>query len=206
MIPLIHDLRGKNVTIFGGGRVAFRKASFFHPEAVVTVIGRSIDEDIIKLGVTSIAAEVTADSKKITEYIADSSVVVAATSDRELNNAIGEVCREKGIQFNNADGEPGDIMIPSVVRGKNFMIAISTEGRSPAVPRYIRHVLERECRGIDDMIELQSELRELLKTRISDQDERNRILREIVEDEEVRNHLETDKRAAVEYITRKYLR
>lgn len=206
MIPLIHDLRGKNVTIFGGGRVAFRKASFFHPEAVVTVIGRSIDGDIIKLGVTCITEEIAADKSTISGHIAGSSVVVAATSDRELNNAIGEVCREKEIPFNNADGEQGDIMIPSVVRGKNFMIAISTEGRSPAVPRYIRHVLERECRGIDDMIELQSEFRELLKTEIPDQNERNRILREIVEDEEVRNHLDKNKRAAVEYITRKYLR
>ena len=206
MIPLIHDLSGKSVTIFGGGRVAFRKASFFHPEASVTVIGRNISDDIIKLGVACITREVCAGRESIADLIKESSIVVAATSDKNLNNAIGEVCREKGIPFNNADGEPGDIMIPSVVRGKNYMIAISTGGKSPAVPRYIRHLLEKECRGLDDMIELQSEFRETLKNEIPDQDERNRILREIVGDETVWDSLETDKRTAVEYITRKYLR
>jgi precorrin-2 dehydrogenase/sirohydrochlorin ferrochelatase len=206
MIPLIHDLSGKSVTIFGGGRVAFRKASFFHPEAAVTVIGRSIDEEIIKLGVTCIRKEVCAGRESIVDFIKGSALVVAATSDKKLNNAIGEVCREKKIPFNNADGEPGDIMIPSVVRGKNYMIAISTGGKSPAIPRYVRHLLERECRGLDDMIELQSEFRETLKNEIPDQDERNRILREIVEDEAVWDHLDKNKRAAVEYITRKYLR
>jgi len=206
MIPLIHDLRGKSVTIFGGGRVAFRKASFFHPEASVTVVGRSIDEDIASLGIECIKGELSPDREVIAGYIGDSSVVIAATSDQELNNAIGEVCREKGVLFNNADGDSGDIIIPSVVRGENYMIAISTGGKSPAVPRYVRRLLERECRGLDDMIELQSEFREVLKTRVSGQEERNRILREIVEDEDVWTHLENDKRAAMEYITRKYLK
>ncbi|MBN1431606.1 MAG: bifunctional precorrin-2 dehydrogenase/sirohydrochlorin ferrochelatase [Methanomicrobiaceae archaeon] len=206
MIPLIHDLRGKSVTIFGGGRVALRKASFFHPEASVTVVSRTIDSEIIDLGIKCISGQITPDRDQISGYIGDSSVVVAATSDKELNNAIGAVCREKGIMFNNADGEPGDIMIPSVVRGDNYMIAISTEGKSPAVPRYIRQLIERECRGLDEMIAIQSEFREVLKTRIDDQEERNRILRKIVEDGEVWSHLENNKRAAMEYITRKYLK
>ena len=206
MIPLIHDLRGKKVTIFGGGRVALRKAVFFHPEASVTVIGRSMDEDIVSLGVGCITAELSPDRKAIGSYIGDSFVVVAATSDQELNNAIGEVCRERGVLFNNADGDFGDVMIPSVVKGKNYMIAISTGGLSPAVPRYIRHLMEKECRNLDEMIELQSEFREILKEKISDQKERNRILREIVADEEAWTHLENNKRAAMEYITRKYLK
>lgn len=206
MIPLIHDMKGKKVTIFGGGRVAFRKASYFHPESGVTVIGRSIGDEIAALGVRCITEEIEADGDKIAKYIAGSFAVVAATSDRELNDAIGEACRSRGILFNNADGEQGDIMIPSVVRGKNFVFAVSTEGKSPAVPRYIRHLIERECRGIDDMIELQSEIREMLRARVPDQETRNRVLREIVEDEEVWKHLEKDKREAVEYINGKYLR
>ena len=206
MIPLIHDLRGKSVTIFGGGRVALRKASFFHPEASVTVISRSIDSEIIDHGIKCISGKITPDKDQISGYIGDSSIVVAATSDKELNNTIGEVCRERRILFNNADGEPGDIMIPSVVRGENYMIAISTGGKSPAVPRYIRQLIERECRGLDEMIGIQSEFREVLKTRIDDQEERNRILREIMGDEEVWSHLENNKRAATEYITGKYLK
>lgn len=206
MIPLIHDLRGKSVTIFGGGRVAFRKASLFHPEASVIVVSRSIDKDIKISGVSYINAELSPDTEEIAGYIGDSSIVVAATSDKELNNAIGRVCRDKGVLFNNADGDCGDIIIPSVVRGKNYMIAISTGGMSPAVPRYIRHLLENEFRGLDGMIELQSEFREILKKKVNDQKERNRILREVIEDENTWIHLENNKRAAMEYINRKYLK
>ena len=41
MIPLMIDLAGKKVVIFGGGEVGARKARFFAPEAEVTVISRS---------------------------------------------------------------------------------------------------------------------------------------------------------------------
>ena len=194
MIPLIHDMSGKGVIIFGRGRVAFRKAAFFHPESEVTVIGRNIDKDITALGVSLIRDEVTPDRNRILKYI------------RGLNNIIGDICRENGILFNNADGEAGNVIVPSVVRGENYLVAISTEGKSPAVPRYVRHILEKECGGLDDMIDIQSEVRETLKATVEDQRERNRILREIVEDEEVWRHLETDKKAAMKYINGKYLR
>lgn len=206
MIPLIHDMKGKKVTIFGGGRVALRKASYFHPEAAVTVISRSIGDEIKELGVNCIKKEIPHKETEISALAGDSFVVVAATSDRELNNLIGSVCRKEGILFNNADGDTGDVMVPSVVRGDNYVIAISTEGRSPAVPRYLRKFIEKECAGLDEMIELQSEFREILKEKVGDQQTRNRILREIVEDEEAWRHLETDKRTAMEYIKGKYLR
>jgi hypothetical protein len=41
MIPLFADLTGKRVVIFGGGKVAARKAAFFATEADVDIISRS---------------------------------------------------------------------------------------------------------------------------------------------------------------------
>lgn len=206
MIPLIHDMKEKRITIFGGGEVALRKAAFFTPEADVTVVGRSIREEIAALGVECIEEFIIPGSEETLSRIGNSFLVVAATSDRDLNNAIGYACRDRGILFNNADGEAGDVIVPSVAWGKHFMIAVSTGGKSPVVPWYIRQKIESSGEAIDGMIEIQSEIREDLKLSISDQKERSRVLREIVCDEEVWRHLENGKNDAVEYIKGRYLR
>ena len=64
-------------------------------------------------------------------------LVVGALSDPTQNNRIKNLCEAQDILFNNADGEAGDVIIPSVTRGENFQIAISTGGSKPGgIPVY----------------------------------------------------------------------
>ncbi|MDD1670679.1 MAG: NAD(P)-dependent oxidoreductase, partial [Methanomicrobiales archaeon] len=46
MLPLILDLTGRKVVIFGGGQVGARKAGFFRGECRVTVVSRSFGREI----------------------------------------------------------------------------------------------------------------------------------------------------------------
>ncbi|MDD4127842.1 MAG: bifunctional precorrin-2 dehydrogenase/sirohydrochlorin ferrochelatase [Methanomicrobium sp.] len=206
MIPLFHDLNGKKVVIFGGGEVGFRKASFFYPEADVSVVSKAFVEEFNTINITAIKKDLNeADDSYLNDIIKGSLIVVAATSSRDLNDRIGILAKNAGVFFNNADGKAGDIIIPSVVFGKNFLIAVSTCGKSPAMSRYIRKNLEKNLPNLDEMIALQNEIRELIKEKVSIQKDRNKILRDIIDDEAVWEKLKENHNLAFNYVWEKYL-
>lgn len=248
MIPLIHDFTGKRVTIFGGGKVGFRKACYFSGESDLTIISgnflpefESIQAELLKRelsGLTDIQTgsnpsdkipmdrdstdsystkkdpqynnygtgkEKSELNREIIGIIRNSAMVIAATSDKSVNNKIGEICRNEEIPFNNADGIPGDIIIPSMIKGKNYTIAVTTGGKSPGISRHIRILLEENCKNLDWMIEITEETRKHLIETIENQKERNEIIREILNDKKTWEYLKKDKNSAKEYINGKYL-
>jgi len=193
MIPLMLDLTGRRVLIFGGGDVGARKAAYFSHEAEVTVISRSFSPDLDGLAIQRQEADLSAFADPaLRDLIGGAFLAVAATPDPGLNDRIGRVCAGSGVLFNNAAGEPGDVIIPSVVRGGRYLVAISTHGKSPAVSRYLRMRLQKEYADLDRMIDLQDEVRSMLRETEPVQAERSRILWSILEDDEVWEALAAD--------------
>jgi precorrin-2 dehydrogenase/sirohydrochlorin ferrochelatase len=71
--------------------------------------------------------------------------VVAATSSGPLHRRIYRLARRRGVLCNVVDvPELCDFYYPAVVRRGALQIAISTEGRSPALAQRLRKQLERE--------------------------------------------------------------
>ncbi len=139
MIPLFVDCSGKRIVIFGGGEVASRKAAYFSREADVLVVSRSFSPKITVLPVRQALTDVKkASDEEILKIITNAFLVIGTLPDPALNNRIGEISKKRQILFNNAEGVPGDVIIPSVTGGNNFQLAISTKGSSPAVSRFIR--------------------------------------------------------------------
>jgi len=183
MIPLMIDLSEKKVVIFGGGTVGIRKARFFSPEADVTVISRSFSPDCDELAVRKIRRDLSgATDTDLDSLLTGAFIAIGATPDTGLNDHIGRICKAKGILFNNASGESGDTLIPSVIRGEHFLLAISTGGESPAVSRFLREYIESSLPRIDRMIVLQGRLRDALQDRVPDSDTRKKILWEVLND------------------------
>ncbi len=206
MIPLFLDLSGRRVGIFGGGVVAARKAAYFAPEARVYAISRSFRPEMEALKIRRKQADVSGLSDaKLATMIGNAFLVIAALSDPELNNRIGRICKKKGILFNNADGEPGDVTLPALCRGEEFTIAVSTGSSSPAVSRFVREYLARELPDLDAMILLQNRLREELKRTETDPARRNAILRRVLEDPTVWKRLRTDPERAWENVAERFL-
>jgi precorrin-2 dehydrogenase/sirohydrochlorin ferrochelatase len=206
MIPLFVDCAGKRIVIFGGGKVAARKAAYFCGEAKVLVVSRSFSENFCGLDVDRQQMDVAAAFDDILgELINGAFLVIGALSDPGQNNRLGGLCRVRDILFNNADGDPGDVTIPSITKGKNFTLAICTCGSSPAVSRFIREALESEYPALDTMIGLQAELREHLRLSEPSQHKRTAILREILNDNEIWTLLAEDPAAARARATEKYL-
>jgi precorrin-2 dehydrogenase/sirohydrochlorin ferrochelatase len=206
MIPLMIDLSGRSVVIFGGGDVGARKAAFFCHEADVTVISRSFSPLFDNLTVRQSVADIDRmNDEELRHAVSGAFLVVSATSDASLNNRIGERCREEGILFNNAEGAEGPVMIPSVIRGEHYLLAVSTGGQSPAVSRYIRELIETACPDLDAMIALQSRLRIELKKEVADQKTRSEILHEVIHDPGIWQALAVNPETAWNMVAGRYL-
>ena len=205
MIPLFVDCSGKRIVIFGGGEVASRKALYFSGEADVLVVSRSFSHKMSILPVERQMLEAGRVSDEVLNGIIDRAfLVIGALSDPVQNNRIKNLCTSRQILFNNADGEAGDVIIPSVTGGENYMLAISTKGNSPAVSRFIREHLEIQFPALDDMIALQRDLRAQLKHTEPSQSRRNAILWEVLNDHELWKALKNDPTRARQQVKEMY--
>jgi precorrin-2 dehydrogenase / sirohydrochlorin ferrochelatase len=181
--PLFLDFTGKKVVIFGGGAVGERKAAYFSG-ADVTVISREFSQGLrVMPGVRLVSSDVVRDA--VHGLITGAFLVVAATGDPALNREIARVAGEAGIFVNSAEGGSDVILPAKIVRG-DIMIAISTGGQSPAMARYLRQRLEESVgQELADMVRLQSELRAFLKKKELSQDERERLLWQVLDDRSI---------------------
>ncbi|MBU4373895.1 MAG: bifunctional precorrin-2 dehydrogenase/sirohydrochlorin ferrochelatase [Euryarchaeota archaeon] len=187
-LPLMLDLKGKEVVIFGGGEVGERKAALFCEHAKVTVISREFTPRLNqfsekgKLGLARVNA-IT--EKEISKYLKNAFITIPATNDAVLNEKIATTASQNGIFVNRVD-ERGDIIVPSVIERGDIVIGISTLGKSPALSRYIRERIEEVITPeFAQMARLQNELREILKSRVENQKKRKEILWNIINDDEI---------------------
>lgn len=206
MIPLFIDCSGRRIVIFGGGAVAARKAAYFANEASVLVVSRSFVQKMESLPVEKECMDIGDTSDAVlAAKVRGAFLVIGALSDPSQNDRIGRICRKRGILFNNADGEAGDVILPAVGSGEHYTLAISTGGSSPAISRFIRDTLKRELPGLDAMIVLQSRLREELKRTEPDQARRTAILNRVLDDISVWRMLMKDPDKAWETVSARYL-
>jgi precorrin-2 dehydrogenase len=187
--PLFIDFTGKKVVIFGGGAVGERKAAYFSGADII-VVSREFAPGLRALpGVRLVGCEVTAAA--IPGLIEGASLVVAATGDPALNREIARVAGAEDILVNSAEGG-SDVILPSKIVQGDIMIAISTGGQSPAMARYLRQRLEESVgKELSDMVRLQSELREILKKKIPSQEERERLLWQVLGDRSIWEAIKT---------------
>lgn len=205
MIPLILDLHDRRVIIFGGGSVGLRKAAYFAGESEVSVFSRSFLPGFEPLGVECRTLDAGAvPDEELAALLQGAFLVVAATSDRALNDRIGTLCTRAGILFNNADGEAGEVIVPSVVRGDHYLVAVSTLGNSPGMARHLRMRIQDEWKDVDPMIELQADLRRHLREVEPSQQKRTEIIGKMLADPELWDALQKDRGAARALAFRKY--
>ncbi len=187
-IPLILDLTGKEVVIFGGGTVGERKAVLFCEHARVTLISREFTPELNNLsenGKIRLIKVKDLTEMDIRQFMKNAFIAIPATNDALLNEQIAAVAKESCKLVNRVD-DLGDIIVPSVIHRGDIVIGISTLGQSPALSRYIRMRLEEVITPrFAQMSRLQNEFRELLKSQEKDQKKRKDILWNIINDNDV---------------------
>ncbi len=141
--PIFLDIEGRAVVIIGGGNVCARKAeTMMSYGARVTVVSPEFADEI----------ETWADEgrleirrKKYDEHDLDgANIVIASTDDQSVNEQVAADCRRRRIPVNVVDVTPlCEFIVPAIVDKGSVHIAISTEGKSPALARTLKEDLKR---------------------------------------------------------------
>jgi precorrin-2 dehydrogenase/sirohydrochlorin ferrochelatase len=142
--PVNLDIRGRQCLVVGGGRVGARKVkTLVQCGAVVTVVSPAIAPLISQL-----AASETICLKQRSYQTHDMDgmfLVIGATDDEILNRRIHADAEDRHILCNIADRpEICNFTLPAIVQRGDFMMAISTAGKSPAFAKHVRKQLETQ--------------------------------------------------------------
>jgi len=142
LYPLFADLTHRAVLVVGGGAVAERKiAALLGAQAQVTVNAGKLTPQLHRwVAQGRIACRHDAFQESWLEQIW---LVVAATSDRELNRHIATLAGLRRIFVNVVDDATlSSFHVPAVIDRAPLTIAISSGGESPMLARLLRERLE----------------------------------------------------------------
>ena len=187
MIPLGHDLSGRRVLVFGGGAVGARKTRRFARETGVVVVGPTFEADID--GVEHVReAPTPADVPDLFDRF-DPALVVAATDDPAVNDAVEAAARDRGVLLNRADEsggrDPGSVVVPATIRDGPVTVAFTSGGSAPALTKHLRERVEDELAGAGTVATVAADLRAELDARDLPAEARRDALRAAVRDEDV---------------------
>jgi precorrin-2 dehydrogenase/sirohydrochlorin ferrochelatase len=182
MMPLVLNLRGRKVVIYGAGAVALRKARLFSRACEVTVVSASFRPEFDDLPVRRIERTLPGTNDDVLE---GALLAIPATDDGSVNDALAREAQARGVWVNRVDAV-GDVLVPSLIRRGDVVVAISTLGQSPALAKYLRRKIEGLVgEDVAWMARLQAHLRERLQDTVGSQEDRERVVWEVLEDEDV---------------------
>ena len=144
LFPILLKLKAKKCVVVGAGKIAAGKAAgLLASGAEVIVIGPRAADWIQSQA--RVGKLIWRRRRFLPADVEHAFLAIAATNSNATNDAVYQACVERGVLCNVVDvPERCDFFYPAVVRRGPLQIAISTDGRSPAVARRLRIELERQ--------------------------------------------------------------
>lgn len=151
--PVALDLNDVPVLVVGAGPIGARKVEGLAAAgAAVRVVAIDVSEALDR----SIVAEVRERAYR-PDDLAGVRLVISATGVAEVDAAVADDAKARGIWVNAAD-QPADceFILPAIARSGPLTISVSTDGASPALAGYLR---DRAAELLTDrVVELAAEL------------------------------------------------
>jgi siroheme synthase-like protein len=132
--PIVVRLTGRPVLVVGGGVIALRKTEgLLAAGASITVVSPEFVDGFADLAVTRVVRRYE------TSDLDGAWLVVAATNDAEVQQRIFDEAGARGI-FVNAVDDPDrcSFILPAVERRGPVILAVSTQGCSPSLAKYLK--------------------------------------------------------------------
>lgn len=147
--PIFINMAGKKVIIYGGGTIAFRRATaLLLYGARVKLFAPAVSD-----GVKALKKQYP-DSIRIYKRPYDGTIpevdfVFSAIDDKQTDLAIYQACKEKGIPVNIASNRSMcDFYFPALVRWEDIVIGISSGGRDTKKAKLVAQKIREFVEGI----------------------------------------------------------
>ncbi len=145
--PVFLNLKNAHCVIVGAGQVGQRKAQTLLNAGVASLLmldtaqaDVSLQALIHKNPKLSFAQRDFLESDLENCFLA-----ISATSDAAVNALVAQACHKHKVLCNVADNPTlSDFIVPSTVRRGDLTLAVCTNGKSPALSKYIRTQLEKQ--------------------------------------------------------------
>ena len=166
LFPIFLKLNQLHTVLIGAGTIGLEKLTAIvnnSPLSTVNIIARSVLPEIHLLVAEYKGINIAIKSFEEAD-LDNANLVIAATNDNELNEAIVQAAHKRNLLVNIAD-KPAlcDFYLGSIVQKGDLKLAISTNGKSPTVAKRLKEVLNESIPAeIDTTLQQVAELRKTL--------------------------------------------
>ncbi len=141
-LPVFLQLRAARAVIVGGGRIAARKADLLiRAGARLTVVAPRLHEDLCS---RAAAGELThLPESFVPAHLDGATIAVAATGLRDVNIAVSDAARERGVPINVVDDASlSSFIFPAIIDRSPVIVAVGSAGQAPVLARWVRERIE----------------------------------------------------------------
>ena len=137
LLPVFLKLEGRSVLLVGGGRLAKSKLpALLASGAVVRMVAPEIDPEIA-------ASAVTLVRRGFAPSDLDGAWLAVAAATPEVNRSVARAAEQRRVFVNAVDDvASASAYLGGVVRKGGVVVAVSTQGRAPALAGLLREALE----------------------------------------------------------------
>lgn len=179
--PIFLRLKDRACLVVGAGEVASRKINqLLKAGAKVTVLAPEACLSIQNLVNDKLVVHIPA--RYAVDYLSATHLVIAATSDEQVNQQVSNDAQQYCIPVNVVDNpELCSFIVPSTVDRHPVQIAISTGGASPVLARLLRSRLETFIpSAYGRLASLMGDLRERVKLKFPNMKQRRRFWEQVL--------------------------
>ncbi|RAP52017.1 MAG: hypothetical protein BZ138_03880 [Methanosphaera sp. rholeuAM270] len=205
LTSLFFEMENKNVLIIGTGSVGIRRSKrFLDSGANVSIITHGIDPEI-KEELEQKGAEFFNDSDR-DELLEKCDLVVIATDNLELNEEIAKKAGDKLVNC-ASNISLSNVIVPSTFKLGSVTVSLYTENKSPLMAKELRKKIQSVISPEDILnIELQENVRQILKESVDSQKERKEVMIKIKENPTVQGYLKDgDLESATAFVKKNFL-
>ena len=159
--PVVLDLADASVLVVGAGEIGAQKASgLVDAGARVTVVAPTAGSEV-------------ANNARIRWHqrpyrrgeVASYRIAIAATDDPAVNTQIAHDADAANVFVNSVD-DPGNctFILPAIARAGDLQVAVSTNGRSPAIAKWVRRRIEQTIITSGRLLDAASDVRDELRS------------------------------------------
>lgn len=200
-LPIFFNIAQRPCIVIGGGDVATRKVIMLRKaQGLVTVISPELCEELREMHAQGEIDYVPAEFHA--EQLTSACLVIAATDDEAVNEAVSVAAKRLNIPVNVVDAPAlCTFTMGSVIDRSPVVIAISSEGNAPVLARHIRSKIETMLPAAYGRIAaIAGEFRDQVKAKFSNLPARRRFWEDVLNGPLVERVLSGQEQAARELL------